>query len=71
MSHGDTHTHDHDTHHEGPRPYFPEAQWEQFQRDDIAVGKAVIVLMSGIFSIGLVLYMIVAIVVGSTLYSSG
>jgi hypothetical protein len=50
----------------GERPYFPASQWEQFQREDIAAGKAIILLMAGIFSIGLFLYMTIAIIVGTT-----
>ena len=45
-----------------PRPYFPAAEWEQFQKEDIAAGKAIILLMSGIFTIGLVLYIVIALV---------
>jgi len=61
MSHPETHGHD--THAmTGDRPYFPEAEWRQFNIEDIAAGKAIILLMAGIFSIGLVLYSIIALI---------
>lgn len=65
MSHGDTHTHGHHSP-TGERPYFPAAEWEEFQQADIQAGKAIVVLMSSIFTIGLVLYSIVATVVASS-----
>ncbi len=39
---------------------FSDAEWQRLQTEDIQAGKAIIYLMSGIFVIGLVLYMIVA-----------
>jgi hypothetical protein len=42
---------------------FTEADREEFQKSDIQAGGAVIVLMTAIFSIGLILYTVVAIVV--------
>jgi len=65
MTHADAHGHghhDHDT--EGPRPYFPAADWEEFQKDDIKAGSAIILEMAAIFSIGLVLYAAIAYIVG-------
>lgn len=62
MSHPDTHGHHAAT---GDRPYFPESMWQQFQIEDIAAGKAIILLISGIFSIGLILYSIVALAVST------
>ena len=44
---------------------FTEADWQQFHKDDIGAGGAIIVLMTAIFSIGLVLYSIIAAVVAS------
>jgi hypothetical protein len=44
---------------------FSEADWQQFHKDDVGAGGAVIVLMTAIFSIGLVLYAIIAVVVAS------
>jgi hypothetical protein len=46
-------------------PYFPREEWDQFKNDDIAAGKGVIILMTAIFTTGLILYSIVAIVTGS------
>ena len=44
---------------------FSDAEWAEFQKDDIAAGRSVILLVSSIFSIGLILYTVVAIVTGS------
>ncbi len=67
MTHAHTDTHGHDGHdREGPRPYFPQAEWEQFQKDDIKAGGAIIIEMASIFSIGLVLYTAVAIIVAGS-----
>jgi hypothetical protein len=43
---------------------FAEADWQTLQKDDRQAAAAVVGLMAGIFSIGLVLYLIVAIWVG-------
>ncbi len=56
--------HEHDPHTVEERPYFPAAQWDQFKNEDIAAGKGVIILISSIFTIGLILYSIVALVTG-------
>jgi len=39
---------------------FSDDEWQRLQTEDIQAGKAIVYLMSGIFVIGLVLYMIVA-----------
>jgi hypothetical protein len=39
---------------------FSEAEVEEFHASDIAAGKVIILLMTGIFTTGLVLYAIVA-----------
>lgn len=39
---------------------FSDGEWQRLQTEDIQAGKAIIYLMSGIFVIGLVLYLIVA-----------
>ena len=44
---------------------FTDAQWHEFHESDKGAGAAVIILMSAIFSIGLVLYTIVAVIVAS------
>src|SRR5262249_192344 len=52
MTHADAHAHGHHEHDtEGPRPYFPEAEWEEFKKDDIKAGSAIILEMASIFSI--------------------
>jgi hypothetical protein len=50
-------------HGSAPALPFSEADWHEFHQSDKGAGGAVIVLMGGIFSIGLVLYTIVAIIV--------
>ena len=54
----DTHTHGNP-----PALTFTDAQWQEFHESDKSAGAAVIVLMSAIFSIGLVLYTAIAIIV--------
>jgi hypothetical protein len=49
--------------HEAPLRPFSDAQWQALQADDLKAGKAVIGLMAGIFTIGLVLYFGVFLVV--------
>ncbi len=44
---------------------FTEADWHEFHKSDIGAGAAIIILMASIFSIGLILYSVIAIVVGS------
>ena len=39
---------------------FTDAEWEHLQSEDYSAGKAVVVLMLGIFSIGVFLYAAVA-----------
>ncbi len=66
MNHG--HGHDREHHHHaapGERPYFPAAEWEEFQKEDIKAGKAIILEMSAIFITGLLLYITVALIVAS------
>ena len=36
--------------------HFTPAEWEQFRSSDLAACKAVVLLMTGIFTIGLILY---------------
>jgi hypothetical protein len=38
------------------QPYFPAAEWAEFQAEDVHAGKAVVGLMMGIFTTGLLLY---------------
>lgn len=39
---------------------FTDAEWAQLQADDLAAGKAVVILLLGIFSVGVFLYACVA-----------
>ena len=39
---------------------FTEAEWAHFRAEDFAAGKAVVILLVGIFSTGVILYSIVA-----------
>ena len=51
------------THHAEPSTTgalpFTDAEWQSLQKDDIHAGGAVVGLMAGIFTIGLVLYSVV------------
>lgn len=59
-----THPHSHDPGHEtAVEKPFSDTEWATLQLDDLRAGKAVIGLMMGIFSLGLVLYFIVAMIV--------
>lgn len=40
---------------------YSEADWREFHEEDIKAGKAVVVLMTAIFSLGVVLYTIVMV----------
>jgi hypothetical protein len=62
-SHG-SHTDGHG-HAASPAAPFSEAEMEEFHKDDRHAGGAVIVLMAAIFSIGLILYTVVASTVGT------
>lgn len=42
---------------------YSEADWHEFHEEDIKAGRAVVVLMTAIFSLGVVLYTIVMIAV--------
>jgi hypothetical protein len=66
--HGHSHGHGHDHgpshgHGHAPFPFTPEEK-KEFEQDDIAAGRAVVVLMAAIFCVGLVLYTVVAWSVG-------
>ena len=57
------HGHDHAVADTGP--HFTDKEWKEFQDDDIHAGGAIICLMAGIFSIGLMLYTTIAIIVAA------
>ncbi len=46
-------------------PHFTDQEWQEFHDDDIHAGGAVVCLMASIFSLGLLLYTTVAIIVGT------
>jgi hypothetical protein len=54
-----------DTAHHGtalnPGELFPASEWQSFRESDTQAGKAIVVLMTGIFCIGVVLYIIVLV----------
>jgi hypothetical protein len=56
---------DRHAHGSSPAPSFTEAEWHDFHTSDKGAGAAVIVLMTAIFSIGLVLYATIAIIVAN------
>jgi hypothetical protein len=58
----------HDVHGQAATLPFTDAEWQQFQKDDIHGGGAIVVLMASIFSIGLLLYATVALIVSSDPY---
>lgn len=45
-----------------PPLHFSPEEWLQFRKSDAGAGKSVVMLMGGIFSIGLALYSLVAYV---------
>ena len=45
-----------------PPLHFTPQEWEEYRRSDKAAARAVVLLMGGIFTIGLTLYSIVAYV---------
>jgi len=56
----DHHVSEHSGHHPAAVSAFNAAEIANFQADDYSAGKAVVLLMLGIFSSGVVLYSIVA-----------
>ena len=46
-------------HAEPSQPFFPAAEWEQLQADDRHGAAVVLGLMTAIFTIGLILYLVV------------
>jgi len=65
MNHADALDHGHHNDHSGDRPYFSPAEWDEFKQADIQAGKAIVLLMGSIFTIGLGLYTAVALIVAS------
>ncbi|HZZ78849.1 MAG TPA: hypothetical protein VFE62_10050 [Gemmataceae bacterium] len=52
--------------HAGQAGVFSEADWNIFRAEDFAAGKAIVVLMLGIFLMGVALYAVVAYFVATT-----
>jgi hypothetical protein len=48
--------------HGQPAPQVTAEEWDQYSRSDQGAGRAVVMLMAGIFTIGLALYAVVAYV---------
>lgn len=46
-------------------PHFTDQEWKEFQHDDIKAGGAIVCLMASIFSLGLLLYTTIAIIVNA------
>jgi hypothetical protein len=46
-------------HHVSPAEVFPASEWRAFTESDKQAAKAIVVLMTGIFVVGVVLYTIV------------
>lgn len=46
-------------------PHFSDREWKEFQDDDVHAGGAIVCLMAGIFTIGLMLYTTIAIIVAA------
>jgi hypothetical protein len=66
-----THSHQHD-HHSSPTPAgvfpFAEAEWQHLQAEDLHAARAVVGLMASIFSIGLFIYILVALTVKGVIF---
>ena len=51
--------HAHDESHESAEALFPEREWREFRLSDAQAAKRIVILMAGIFVVGIVLYSIV------------
>jgi hypothetical protein len=49
----------HDHSHEAAEVLFPEREWREFRISDAQAAKRIVILMTGIFVLGIVLYSIV------------
>jgi type IV secretory pathway component VirB8 len=49
----------HDDSHETDEPLFPDREWREFRVSDAQAAKRIVILMAGIFVVGIVLYSIV------------
>ncbi len=57
--HGEGHVHDHGV----PPPPFTDKDEKEFHDEDVHAGGAVVALMGGIFTIGLLMYATIALIV--------
>ena len=63
MTHGEPHHGPAD--HAATTQYFSDAEWQSLRKSDIAAGRNIVVLMGGIFTIGVLLYAIVDFICAS------
>jgi hypothetical protein len=48
--------------HGTPALPFSDAEWQSFRQSDMAAGRNIVVLMTGIFVIGVILYAIIDVI---------
>jgi hypothetical protein len=60
MTHGEPHHNA--AEHATPALPFSDAEWQSFRQSDKAAGRNIVVLMTGIFVIGVILYAIIDII---------
>ena len=58
-------THDEHAHAHTPVAEFSDAEWGRLKTEDASGARAVVGLMVGIFTVGLILYLIVALSTGT------
>jgi hypothetical protein len=51
--------------HAAPTKHFTDAEWQSFRQSDMAAGRNIVVLMTGIFVIGVILYSIIDLIVAA------
>ena len=57
--------HSHEAGHAAHSLPFTDAEWQQLQAADLAAGRAIVTLLLGVFSIGVVIYSIVCYAISS------
>jgi hypothetical protein len=60
MTHGETHHGT--TEHAATTLHFTDSEWQSFRKSDMAAGRNIVVLMAGIFVIGVLLYSIIDLI---------
>lgn len=63
MTHAGSHHHDPHSAPPPAQPHFSATEWDALQADDLRAAMAVVGLMTAIFSIGLILYLGVCLVI--------